>query len=81
MKEEAELDKKVTKLRGQRDMLRDTLNATDEGQLYRHLKDENKAVVHKIGALAEAGKNVHEARGIRCRMVESWIATLSTWKF
>jgi len=56
MKEEAELDKKVTKLRGQRDMLRDTLNATDEGQLYRHLKDENKAVVHKIGALAEAGK-------------------------
>jgi len=75
-KEEAKLDQKVIELRTQRDMLRDTLNATEEGQLYRHLKDETKTIVHKISTLSQAGKNVAEARDIRCRMVESWIATL-----
>ncbi|MFT5633240.1 MAG: hypothetical protein ACI9SQ_000953 [Rubritalea sp.] len=75
-KREIELDENLTDLRGRRDMLRDALNETEDGRLYRHLKDESKTVVHKISTLSEAGKNVHEARDIRCRMVESWIATL-----
>ncbi len=73
---EDQLEKELEKLRAKRDMLRDALNETEDGRLYRHLRDENKQIVHKISTLSSAGKNVHEARDIRIRMVESWISTL-----
>ncbi|QQL44462.1 SbcC/MukB-like Walker B domain-containing protein [Sulfuriroseicoccus oceanibius] len=73
---ESELEEQLGANRGRRDLLRDAINATDEGQLYRHLKDESRELVRRIAELSEAGRNVSEARELRCRMIEKWMNQL-----
>ena len=73
---EHELDAELKEGRKKRDRLRDTLNESEGGRLFLHLRDENRKLVTQISQLKEAGSAVREACHLRCRTVTSWIEML-----
>ena len=52
------------------------LNATEDGKLYLHLREQNKDLVAKIGRLKEIGKTVDEAVQARIRNTTHWLGQL-----
>ncbi len=68
-----ELEKQIEDGRERRDILRDALNTTDDGQLFLHLREENRKLVHQIEKLKIAGETVSEAQKVRGRQVRQWV--------
>jgi energy-coupling factor transporter ATP-binding protein EcfA2 len=73
---EAHLEREQSDGRLRRDLLRDALNATDDGQLFLHLREENRQLVDEISRLKSSGRTLEEARELRCRQVRGWLETL-----
>lgn len=73
---EQQLEREQTAGRERRDLLRDALNATEDGQLFLHLREENRRLTEEISRLSEAGRNVDEARALRARQLRAWLDAL-----
>ena len=63
------------------DALKAALTATEEGQLFMHLRNRNKELVPQIARLEEIGKTVEESVRARIRQTEKWLASAKALPF
>lgn len=70
---QVDLEDQLNRGRERRDVLRDALNTTGDGQLFLHLREENRKLVGAISRLKEAGDEVDEGRKLRARQIRQWL--------
>ena len=74
----ATLTAQITEARQQLDDLKATLNETEDGKLFLHLRSENVRLVSVIDRLKGTGKTVGDAVQGRVRQARLWVEKLES---